>query len=138
MPSESSPLPPLSVRVNQLFRTFHSRSQPEQSVTDVAKSVSHLIRRNVEDVEIIRLRQGGHDDGTGADDLISGVAEHFSVPAIYLGAEPHVVAIIDRDLRLLAVARDAGVTHLELRGANVDSGKLAAALSQLAEIDERR
>ncbi|MFD6401174.1 hypothetical protein [Nocardia sp. NPDC060249] len=138
MPSEKPPLPPLSVRVNQLFRTFHSRSEPEQSVTTVARSVSHLIRRDIEDVEIIRLRQGEYDDGTAAPDLISGVAQHFSVPGIYLGTEPRLVAGIDQELRLLASARDAGAKYIALRGADIDSGRLAAALSDLAELDEKR
>ncbi|MFC4126398.1 hypothetical protein [Nocardia rhizosphaerae] len=139
MPGDSASLPPLSARVDQLFRTFHSGSEPEQSVEFVARSVSDLIRRDVEDVELIRLRAGDHDDGTADPDLLSGVAQHFSVPGIYLGnTEPQVVAGIDQDLRLLAAARDAGVKHLALRGAGVDSGQLTAVLARLAELDEKR
>ncbi|MFD6392583.1 hypothetical protein ACWF9G_08935 [Nocardia sp. NPDC055029] len=107
-------------------------------MTIVARSISHLIGRSVEEIEIVRLRAGDHDDGSADPDLLSGIAQHFSVSGIYLGTEPHVVAGIDQDLRLLAAARDAGVKHIALRGANVDAGQLAAALAHLAEIDEKR
>uniref|UniRef100_UPI003F4976E3 hypothetical protein n=1 Tax=Nocardia suismassiliense TaxID=2077092 RepID=UPI003F4976E3 len=124
---------PLSAKVDRLFAVFHTRTQPEQSNDDVARSISTILDREVEASELTALRNGA-GDGRGAEvNLLAALAAHFQVPLDYLTDSGSVAAAIDRELRLLAAARDAGVRHLALRGDEVDIEELTGELSHLAD-----
>ncbi|MGX1778587.1 hypothetical protein ACWIGW_41225 [Nocardia brasiliensis] len=129
----SQPLSALSVRVNQLFATFHTRADPEQSVDAVALSISKTLGQEVSGGQITALRTGELDDKPVDPALLAALAQHFQVPAEYLGGDNAAATGIDRELRLLAAARDAGVRHLALRGEGIDIDELAGQLSRLAD-----
>lgn len=122
---------PMSARINRLFETFHTHSEPEQSVDDVANSVSGILDQPVSATDLASLRAGAHDKTPAAPQLLIALAEHFQVPPVYLLGTAAEVATIDRELQLLASARDARVRNLALRGA-VDVVELTDQLSQLA------
>ena len=124
---------PVSVRLNQLFTTFHSRAEPEQSTDEVARGTSVILGQVVSADEITALRAGaGDDDPRSHHRLLSAITEHFQVPVVYLGDDHDSAVELHKQLRLLAAARDAGVRHLELRGGEVDLDELIGQLSRLA------
>ncbi|WP_280458549.1 hypothetical protein [Nocardia carnea] len=127
-------VPPLSARVDRLFGTFHTRTEPEQSVTEVARSVSTIMGVPVSAAKLAELRDENlGPDGDGTDHgLLAALAQHFRVPADYLLGDNATVTAIDRELRLLSAARDAGVRHMDFRGDEVDIGELTEQLSHLA------
>ncbi|ALL56297.1 hypothetical protein MHAE_15354 [Mycobacterium haemophilum DSM 44634] len=101
-------------KLNRLFDVYRSRDQAEQSADDVARSVSQIIGRPVSGNQIHALR---HDGATIPDaDIIRGLITHFGVPADYLASTGPQAEHLDKQLRLLAAARDAGVKRLALRG----------------------
>ncbi|MGY4102029.1 hypothetical protein ACW2Q0_21135 [Nocardia sp. R16R-3T] len=100
---------------------------------DVARSVSATLGKIVSAAEVDALRTGAHDDRPFDTETLTAIAQHFQVPAVYLNGDDAAAAAIDRELRLLAAARDAGVRHLALRGDEVDIEKLAGEFSRLAD-----
>ncbi|GGK68658.1 hypothetical protein [Nocardia camponoti] len=124
--------PALDARVTQLFATFHGRGEPQQSDEHVAQAVSARLGRAVDSEQITALRSSA--DANEADpQLLVALAEHFQVPATYLLGDDGAVVTIDRELRLLAAARDAGVRRLELRGTEISVEELIAQLQRLAD-----
>ncbi|MGV9638089.1 hypothetical protein ACWDO0_28265 [Nocardia rhamnosiphila] len=126
---------PLSVRIEQLFDTFHARTEPEQSMDAVAASVSKALGgRAVTAEHIAALRTGEHDTIPADADLLTALAEHFEVPPGYLLLDgDSAVNRINQQLRLLAAARNAGVRHVELRGTEVEIEALIAQFEQVAD-----
>jgi hypothetical protein len=124
----------LNVRVNRLFTTFHSRSETEQTNAAVARSISSLLGRIVAGEELESIRAGAYDTDHSDGALLEAVAQHFDVPAAYLTADAgdSVAAAIDRQLRLLAAARDAGLNGLALRGGGMDLESLTRLLEQIS------
>jgi hypothetical protein len=102
------------VRLNRLFHVYRSRHEAEQSTESVAISVSRLIGRTVSASEISALRTPASDPAP--PDLIKGLVTHFGVPEYYLLEDGPRTIELDRQLCLLAAARDAGVRWLALRG----------------------
>lgn len=125
----------LSTKVNRLFSTFHARTEPEQSSAVVARAVSTALGRIVPASHIDDLRSARFDtDLSSADlDVLSALAVHFRVPAVYLTENGENAAAIDVDLKFLASARSAGVRSIALRGSGVDNSALAQELERLAE-----
>ncbi|MET8427834.1 hypothetical protein [Nocardia sp. NPDC004860] len=124
---------PRSVRINQLFTTFHTASEPEQSATAVAQAVTVLTRRPVSAEEISALRAADHDTTPTDAALLAALAHHFQVPPLYLTGTDATATGMHKELRLLAAARDAGVRHLNLRGDDIDIDELTDELRQLAK-----
>ncbi|WP_280489930.1 hypothetical protein [Nocardia carnea] len=126
---------PLSARVDQLFDTFHSRAEPEQSMHDVADSVSNALGDRVITAEYIaELRAGKYDGTTVAPDLLTALARHFDVPPDYLLLDGHpAVGRLNQQMRLLVAARNAGIRHLEMRGGEVDIEVLIEQFQRIAE-----
>lgn len=129
------PRPTLDARVTQLFATFHGRGEPQQTDEHVAQAVSARLGRAVDPAQVAALRSNGDADHIDPQ-LLMALAEHFQVPAAYLIGEDGAVTTIDRELRLLAAARDAGVRRLELRGTAISAEELIARLQQLAESEQ--
>ncbi|VBA59714.1 hypothetical protein [Mycobacterium attenuatum] len=110
----SDPTLTFAVKLDRLFNVCRSRDQPEQSAEEVARSVSHIIGRSVTGSQISALR---HESApTPEQDIARGLATHFGVSAEYLTSAGAHAEHVDKQLRLLAAARDAGVKRLSLRG----------------------
>lgn len=111
---------------------FRARHEAEQSETAVAQSVSRLCGRAVSADEIAALRDEGasHVDS----ELISGLIRHFGVPEDYLTTNGPRTENVDKQLQLLAAARDAGVKRLALRGVDA-STELESILQVLRSLD---
>jgi hypothetical protein len=105
--------PTVAARLDRLFRTFHTRAEPEQSDATVADSVGEIVGYPVTEQTIAAVRAGvGHADPK----LLAGLAQHFGVREDYLlGSAADAKPLHDK-LRLLADARDAGMQRLALRG----------------------
>ncbi|WP_280385888.1 hypothetical protein [Nocardia wallacei] len=121
----------LPTRVNRLFSTLHARGEPEQNVEGVAVSVSAMLGRTVPSTAITALRSDPHAAVSSDTELLEALARHFRVQVEYLTGPADEVVVIDRQLRLLAATRDAGVQHLDLRGDELDVDALARELSKL-------
>ncbi|MGA9374257.1 MAG: hypothetical protein WBV64_04375 [Mycobacterium sp.] len=104
----------LASKVNRLFELYRTRDEPEQSEVVVARSVSRILGRAVAATEIADLRIEGSDDADPA--LVKGLVRHFGVPEAYLTTSGAHANNLDKQLRLLVAARDAGVKRLALRG----------------------
>lgn len=102
-----------AAKLNRLFNVCRSREQPEQSAAEVARSVSQIIGRTISASQISALRQ---ETAAPEHDIVRGLATHFGVSAEYLAATGAHAEHVDKQLRLLAAARDAGVKRLTLRG----------------------
>src|SRR5262245_18932234 len=103
-----------ATKLDRLFNVCRSRDQPEQPAEEVAASVSHIIGRRVTGSQISALRH--QNATTPAHDIMRGLAAHFDVSAEYLTSTGAQAEDVDKQLRLLAAARDAGVKRLTLRG----------------------
>lgn len=120
----------LGAKINRLFYVYRSRNDSEQSVDAVATSVSEIIGRPVSAAQISALRE---QDATAAEpDVIRGLISHFGVPGEYLTTVGPRAERLDKQLQLLAAARDAGVKQLALRGVAADE-----ALDEMLEIINR-
>lgn len=124
----------LPTRVNRLFSTFHSRTEPEQDSADVARSVSAIVGKTILAEEIIALRTGSIRVGVDPT-VLQAIAQHFHVLPVYLTGTSDEARPVDRQLRLLSAARDAGVRHMALRGNDIDITALTRELSRLAPPD---
>jgi hypothetical protein len=120
----------LAEKVNRLFYVCRPRNASEQSVDAVACSVSKIIGRPVSAAQIRALRL--HETAVVEPDVINGLVSHFGIPGEYLTTVGPRAAHLDRQLRLLAAARDAGVKQLALRGIAADE-----ALDEMLEIIEK-
>ncbi|MEZ0053012.1 hypothetical protein ABIA30_004037 [Mycobacterium sp. MAA66] len=118
-------------RINRLFDVFRRRDESEQSVEAVAESISAIIEHKVAPTYIRQLRS---DPTVDADPhVMAGLARHFGVPGEYLTTWGRRADEVDKQLRFLVAARDAGVRHLALRGglANATLDDVVGVLKQL-------
>lgn len=124
----------LSTKVNQLFITFHTLAEPEQTEASVARSVSTALGQIVPSSQINALRTGRHDGDLDSVDgaLLKALATHFKVPPVYLIDIDVIAEAIDRELRLLAAARDVGARSIALRGSDLDNDALTQELTRIA------
>ncbi|MFC9999629.1 hypothetical protein [Nocardia sp. NPDC127526] len=125
----------LSARLHRLFDAFHLRETPTQPEDAVAVAVSAALGKPVSANDIERMTAGDFDGSAVVDpEILAAIAAHFEVPAAYLvGTDSERVAAIDANLRLIAAARDAGVSGLALRGDSVDPSELADIFAKIAQ-----
>jgi len=104
----------LAAKINRLFDVYRSRDESEQPVDAVAESVSAILGREVSGAQIGALRI----ESTAQPDpaILHGLVSHFGIPSEYLTTSGPRAEHVDKQLRLLAAARDAGVKRLALRG----------------------
>jgi len=104
----------LAAKINRLFDVYRSRDESEQPVDAVAESVSAILGREVSGAQIGALRI----ESTAQPDpaILHGLVSHFGIPGEYLTTSGPRAEHVDKQLRLLAAARDAGVKRLALRG----------------------
>lgn len=119
----------LADKVNRLFDVHRARDESEQSIDDVAASVSRILGRRVapEEINALRVPTATDPDVT----LLEGVVRHFSIPLEYLTTDGPRAGNLDRQLRLLAAARNAGVKRLALRRLNTDDASLQRLLDEI-------
>ncbi|OBF55329.1 hypothetical protein A5787_03295 [Mycobacterium sp. 852002-50816_SCH5313054-b] len=120
----------LGAKINRLFYVCRSRNDSEQSVDTVATAVSEIIGRPVSAAQINALRN--HDTTVAEPDLIRGLISHFGIPGEYLTTMGPRAERLDKQLQLLAAARDAGVKQLALRGVAAEE-----ALDEMLDIIKR-
>lgn len=103
-----------AAKLGRLFDVCRSRGQPEQSTEEVARAVSQIIGRPITSNQICALR----DENSAAPDrdIVRGLVRHFGVPVDYLTSTGAHAEHVDKQLQLLAAARDAGIKWLALRG----------------------
>lgn len=130
MATDDAPLP-LSAKVNQLFLTFHTRTEPEQTPDDVAKAISIILDRIVPASEIEAMRAGGRDDSSPDRAVLSALAQHFEVPPEYLIHHTGIPDAVHEELCLLEAAREAQVRKIAMRGDEVDIAELTNQLARL-------
>ena len=101
-------------RLAPSLETARSAAASEQSVEAVAESVSAILGRPVSGAQIGALRI----ESTAQPDpaILHGLVSHFGIPSEYLTTSGPRADDVDKQLRLLAAARDAGVKRLALRG----------------------
>jgi hypothetical protein len=133
-PESSDPEPTLAARLDRLFETFHSRSEPEQTAAAVASSVGCILGVPVAATAITRLRTG-HGADPPDQRLLGGLARHFGVRADYLTGSGAEVTLLHNKLKLLADVRDAGMRRLALRGGAADPELLDTVLEILNSLD---
>ena len=119
----------VAARINRLFATFHSRTEPEESNESIAAAVSVILGRDVSADQLADLRRenGAHDADPA---VLAAISLHFGAPASYLDVWDPAAAAYDEQLSLLASLRDAGVKSLSMRGA-VDGPDLLQVVEQL-------
>jgi hypothetical protein len=103
----------VATRLDRLFKTFHSRNEPEQSDAVVAESVGEILGRPVTARAVAEARAG---IGVPDPKLLAGLAHHFGVREDYLLGSGVAAKPLHDKLKLLADARDAGMQRLALRG----------------------
>ncbi|WP_330185958.1 hypothetical protein OHB26_38855 (plasmid) [Nocardia sp. NBC_01503] len=135
MTDQTSETLTLSARLHRLFAAFHLRDTSAQSTDSVADSVTATLGKTVSATDIDRMRAGDFDGSAVVDTgLLEAIAHHFGVPPAYLtDPDGERVAAIDTNLRLIAAARDAGVSGLALRGDSVDLSELAEIFTKMAQ-----
>ncbi|MCX5042511.1 hypothetical protein OG921_04905 [Aldersonia sp. NBC_00410] len=121
-------LPSVAERINRLFDAAHVRDAPEQSNEAVAQSISAILGSDLPVDVVTGLRR---DDGAESDlRILHAIAKHFDVPARYLTGPDDEVHVLDRELRLLIAARNAGVRKIAMRGGG---GGLADDIARVLE-----
>jgi hypothetical protein len=90
-------------------------------------SVSEIIGRPVSAAQISALRVC--ETTIAEPDVIRGLIRHFGIPGEYLTTMGPRAQNLDKQLQLLAAARDAGVKQLALRG-----GAATGALDEILDI----
>ncbi|MFE7802250.1 hypothetical protein [Nocardia sp. NPDC057440] len=125
--------PSVAERVDQLFATFHARTEPERSGDEVARELTRRVGFPVSAGVLKALRRGVSD---GDPAVLVALAGYFGVPGRYLTDAGPEVVVLHRNLELLRSIREAGVTRLALRGggalcADADLSALVRALDAL-------
>lgn len=122
----------LCAKINRLFDVFRARDESEQSVQAVADSVTRIIGKSVtaEQLTSLRVQAAGEPDPA----IIDGLARHFLVPREYLTTTGPRADAVDKQLRLLVAARDAGVKRLALRGGTLDTEAMHAVFNVVKQI----
>ncbi|ONI81940.1 hypothetical protein ALI22I_37795 [Saccharothrix sp. ALI-22-I] len=120
----------LADKLNRLFSTVrkhgdaeHSNSAVAAAITEQGVPISHTY--------IWQLRTGRRDNPSIQH--LTALAKFFGVPVAYFLDEEES-AKVDRDLELLATLRDAGVTEIALRAADLSAGSREAVNDLVAQL----
>lgn len=121
-------------KLNHLFRTVR-RGEDEYSNKAVAEAIAEKQSVPISHTYIWQLRTGRRDNPTIQH--LTALATFFGVPVAYF-LDDAESARINQDLELLAAMREAGVTEIALRSADLsDSSRTAVAdmISQLWRLE---
>lgn len=103
-------------KLDRLFRQARSAGRAEPSYMVVAEAIRTRQRVQISHTYIWQLRTGKRDNPTVAH--LTALANYFGVPVSYF-LDDEQTARVDDQLALLQSLRDAGVTEIALRAADV-------------------
>lgn len=126
----------VATRLEQLFATVHPPTGPYTN-EHVAAAIQSQSGVSMHPSYIWRLRTGQRRNPH--PDKIAAIARFFKVPVAYFYDEEFAMRI-DKQLVLLATARDAGIQQFAARGNDMSVDEKTEALLNMAEqmIAERR
>ncbi|MCE7008180.1 helix-turn-helix domain-containing protein [Kibdelosporangium philippinense] len=112
----------IAEKLNHLFHTVH-RGDGEYSNKAVAEAIAEKQGVQISHTYIWQLRTGRRDNPTIQH--LTALAKFFGVPVVYF-LDDAETARINQDLELLAAMREAGITEIALRTADLsDSSRTA-------------
>jgi transcriptional regulator with XRE-family HTH domain len=128
----------IAAKLDRLFRQVHPPGQPECSYMAVADAIRAGQGITISHTYIWQLRTGRRNNPTVAH--LTALAQFFGVPVAYF-LDDAVAAKIDDQLELLGTLRDAQVTEIALRTADVSASSREAIgeiVRQVWELERRR
>ncbi|MET8763195.1 helix-turn-helix domain-containing protein [Lentzea sp. NPDC004782] len=117
-------------KLNHLFRTVR-RGEDEHSNKAVAEAIAEQQGVPISHTYIWQLRTGRRDNPTIGH--LTALATFFGVPVAYF-LDDAESARIDQDLELLSAMREAGVTEIALRTADLSDGSRAAVSDMISQL----
>ncbi|WP_058042443.1 helix-turn-helix domain-containing protein [Streptomyces roseifaciens] len=118
----------IAEKLDRLFTTTGKRKHGECSYTAVAESIREEQGISISHTYIWQLRTGRRDNPTLQH--LTGLANFFGVPVAYF-LDDKITEEIDSELQLLAALRNAGVTEIAMRAADLSSGSREAVSSMI-------
>jgi transcriptional regulator with XRE-family HTH domain len=113
----------ISEKLDRLFRQVRPAGQAEPSYMAVAEAIRAGQGVQISHTYIWQLRTGRRDNPTVAH--LTALATYFGVPVAYF-LDDEQFRRVDAQLELLQTLRDAGVTEIAMRAADVSpSGRKA-------------
>ena len=106
----------IAERLDRLFRQLRAAGGPEPSYMAVAEAIRAQQGVPISHTYIWQLRTGKRDNPTVQH--LTALATYFGVPVAYF-LDDEQTERVDAQLDLLRTLRDAGVTELALRAADV-------------------
>lgn len=106
----------IAEKLDRLFGQAQAAGQPEPSYMAVAEAIRAKQGVQISHTYIWQLRTGRRDNPTVAH--LTALATYFGVPVAYF-LDDEQTRRIDAQLELLKTIRDAGVTQIALRAADV-------------------
>jgi transcriptional regulator with XRE-family HTH domain len=106
----------IAEKLDRLFRQVRSANQPEPSYMAVADAIRRDQGVPISHTYIWQLRTGRRDNPTVQH--LTALAGYFGVPVAYF-LDDEQTRRVDAQLDLLRTIRDAGVTEIALRAADV-------------------
>jgi transcriptional regulator with XRE-family HTH domain len=106
----------IAEKLDRLFRQIRAAGQPEPSYMTVAESIRAQQGVPISHTYIWQLRTGKRDNPTVQH--LTALATYFGVPVSYF-LDDEQTRRVDDQLELLQLFRDAGVTEIALRAADV-------------------
>lgn len=106
----------IAEKLDRLFRQVRPAGQAEPSYMAVADAIRNQQGVQISHTYIWQLRTGKRDNPTVAH--LTALATYFGVPVSYF-LDDEQTRRIDGQLALLKTIRDAGVTEMALRAADV-------------------
>jgi transcriptional regulator with XRE-family HTH domain len=106
----------IAEKLDRLFRQLQPAGQAEPSYMAVAEAIRRTQGVPISHTYIWQLRTGRRDNPTVAH--LTALATYFGVPVSYF-LDDEQTRRVDAQLELLRTLRDAGVTQIALRAADV-------------------
>jgi transcriptional regulator with XRE-family HTH domain len=121
----------LAARLDRLFRTVRTAGEGEPSYAAVAEAIREQQDFAISHTYIWQLRTGRRDNPTIQH--LTALATYFGVPVNYF-LDDEQAERIDRELTMLATLREAGVTEIALRSADLSPSSREAVSDMIAQL----
>ena len=112
----------LAAKLDRLFAVKHRAGERELSYEAVAAGIAAMGGTKISPANLQQLRSGRKSNPTIA--TVKAIAAFFGVPAAYF-LDDDAAERIDAELELLSAMRDAGVSDLALRAAELSPESIA-------------
>lgn len=126
MPAPTS----LAAKLERLFAVKHRAGERELTYEAAAAGISAMGTK-ISAANLQQLRTGRKSNPTIT--TVKAIADYFGVPAAYF-LDDDAAERIDAELDLLTAMRDAGVSDLALRAANLSPQSLAAITAMINSV----